>query len=180
MRLWLSLSSDLGVLVGEAEMGAKSTAMNPLGTGDSPWKDLAQRFKFQNPSPSMMTRTAHPLSDEEHELLEAGATLFDAGKFWHAHEAWEDLWNDLKRRRASDHEILLVQGMIQTAALLLHHQRKNIGGVEKQWAKLTPKLEGWSVAWGFDIERHLETIGTYVLDNGTWALTAAHHQLPRA
>ncbi|MBO95925.1 MAG: hypothetical protein CMA80_04945 [Euryarchaeota archaeon] len=51
MRLWLSLSSDLGVLVGEAEMGAKSTAMNPLVAGDSPRKDLAQRFKFQNPSP---------------------------------------------------------------------------------------------------------------------------------
>lgn len=113
-------------------------------------------------------------------LLEAGATLFDEAKFWHAHEAWEDLWNDLKRRDASPHEILLVQGLIQTAALLLHHQRKNTGGVEKQWAKLQPKLEDWAIAWGFDIAQHLEAIRAYAEDNGAWQLTASAHQLPRA
>ena len=113
-------------------------------------------------------------------LLEAGATLFDEAKFWHAHEAWEDLWNDLKRRAASQDEILLVQGLIQTAALLLHHQRRNVGGVEKQWAKLQPKLEGWTDAWGFDIATHLAVIQTYAEDNTTWNLTASDHQLPRA
>ena len=127
-----------------------------------------------------MARIARPLSEEEGALLEAGATLFDDGKFWHAHEAWEDLWNDLKRRDASPNEILLVQGLIQTAALLLHHQRKNTGGVEKQWAKLQPKLQGWTLAWGFDIATHLAVIQTYAEDNATWNLTASDHQLPRA
>ena len=128
----------------------------------------------------MMPHVANPLSQEEHTLLEAGVTLFDEAKFWHAHEAWEDLWNDLKRRAASEEEILLVQGLIQTAALLLHHQRRNAGGVEKQWAKLQPKLEGWTVAWGFDIATHLAVIQTYAEDNTIWNLTASDHQLPRA
>ena len=137
-------------------------------------------FKSVGSFPTTMARIARPLSEEEGTLLEAGATLFDSGKFWHAHEAWEDLWNDLKRRDASPHEILLVQGLIQTAALLLHHQRKNTGGVEKQWAKLQPKLEDWAIAWGFDIAQHLEAIRAYAEDNGAWQLTASAHQLPRA
>ena len=127
-----------------------------------------------------MEPTVGPLSPEERILLETGANLFDEAKFWHAHEAWEDLWNDLKRRAASEGEILLVQGLIQTAALLLHHQRRNVGGVEKQWAKLQPKLAGWTVAWGFDIASHLAVIQTYAEDNTTWHLTASEHQLPRA
>jgi len=127
-----------------------------------------------------MARTAFPLSEPESTLLEAGATLFDEAKFWHAHEAWEDLWNLLKHRSAPSEEVLLVQGLIQTAALLLHHQRKNIAGVEKQWAKLCPKLEDWSTAWGLDITTHLSAVEEYAEDVGTWRLVASHHQLPRA
>ena len=85
---------------------------------------VREGFKSVGSIPTTMARIARPLSEEESALLETGASLFDDGKFWHAHEAWEDLWNDLKRRDASPHEILLVQGLIQTAALLLHHQRK--------------------------------------------------------
>lgn len=139
-----------------------------------------EAFKSNGTLQSLMPHIAGPLAPEERALLEAGATLFDEAKFWHAHEAWEDLWNDLKRRAASQDEILLVQGLIQTAALLLHHQRRNVGGVEKQWAKLQPKLEGWTDAWGFDIATHLAVIQTYAEDNTTWNLTASAHQLPRA
>ena len=139
-----------------------------------------EAFKSNGTLQSLMPHIAGPLAPEERALLEAGATLFDEAKFWHAHEAWEDLWNDLKRRAASQHEILLVQGLIQTAALLLHHQRRNVGGVEKQWAKLQPKLEGWTDVWGFDIATHLAVIQTYAEDNTTWNLTASAHQLPRA
>lgn len=139
-----------------------------------------EAFKSNGAFQRLMPHIAGPLTPEERALLEAGAALFDEAKFWHAHEAWEDLWNDLKRRAASEDEILLVQGLIQTAALLLHHQRRNVGGVEKQWAKLQPKLEGWGVAWGFDIAAHLAVIQTYAEDNTMWNLTASDHQLPRA
>lgn len=141
---------------------------------------IGEAFKFVIEFRGLMPHVASPLSQEERALLEAGANLFDQAKFWHAHEAWEDLWNDLKRRAATEDEILLVQGLIQTAALLLHHQRRNVGGVEKQWAKLQPKLEGWSTAWGLDIAGHLAVIQTYAEDNTRWHLTASNHQLPRA
>lgn len=124
--------------------------------------------------------TAGPLAEEEENMLEDGAALFDAGKFWHAHESWEDLWNMLKRRSAPSEEILLVQGLIQTAAMLLHHQRKNRAGVEKQWGKLEPKLRSWEHAWGLDVSTHLAVIETYAADAGTWTLVAKQHQLPRA
>ena len=127
-----------------------------------------------------MALDAGPLGSEETALLEEGLHLFDNAQFWHAHESWETLWNLLKRREAPIEEVLLVQGLIQTAALLLHHQRRNVPGVTKQWDKLRPKLEGWTVAWGLDIETHLEAIGRYVADNEVWTLVASDHQLPRA
>ncbi len=128
----------------------------------------------------LMPLNAQPLSSEEEAALHQGCTLFDEGKFWHAHESWENLWNDLKHRSAPPNEILLIQGLIQTAALLLHHQRKNKNGVVKQWAKLKPKLEGWTAAWGLDIAAHLTVIQSYADDTDGWTLRADHHQLPRA
>ncbi|MEK9651412.1 MAG: DUF309 domain-containing protein [Poseidonia sp.] len=127
----------------------------------------------------MAPLVAGPLNDVEQDELEEGLALFDEAKFWHAHEAWESMWNRLKARHAPPEEILLVQGFIQTAALLLHHQRRNEAGVEKQWAKLRPKLEGWSVAWGLDVNAHLEAIESYAADNGQWTLDATTHQFPR-
>jgi predicted transcriptional regulator len=128
---------------------------------------------------SMASLVAGPLNSVEHDELDEGLALFDDGKFWHAHEAWEALWNRLKQRQAPPEEILLVQGFIQTAALLLHHQRRNEAGVEKQWTKVQSKLEGWSTAWGLDVALHLETIANYAADNGRWTLVAADHQFPR-
>ncbi|MDA0925392.1 MAG: DUF309 domain-containing protein [archaeon] len=123
--------------------------------------------------------SAGPLDGDEEKELHDGLALFDEGRFWHAHEAWEALWNRLKQRQAPPEEILLVQGFIQTAALLLHHQRRNQAGVEKQWTKAHSKLEGWSTAWGLDVALHLETIANYAEDNGSWKLVAAEHQFPR-
>jgi len=45
------------------------------------------------------------------EALGRGAALFNAGKHWEAHEAWEELWLMLE-----DQQKLFVQGLIQAAA----------------------------------------------------------------
>ncbi len=45
------------------------------------------------------------------EALGRGAELFNAGKHWEAHEAWEELWLVLE-----DQQKLFVQGLIQAAA----------------------------------------------------------------
>ncbi len=49
--------------------------------------------------------------------LERGMDLFNAGEYWHAHEAWETVW--LRRRHLPDK--LFFKGLIQLAAA--HHQR---------------------------------------------------------
>ncbi len=45
------------------------------------------------------------------DALRRGAALFDAGRFWDAHEAWEEAWLE------EDGEVrLFLQGLIQVAA----------------------------------------------------------------
>ena len=127
----------------------------------------------------MAPLVAGPLNEVEQAELDEGLALFDGAQFWHAHEAWESLWNRLKARHAPVEEIRLVQGFIQTAALLLHHQRQNEAGVRKQWEKLEPKLADWSTAWGLDVATHLNRIERYATDNGQWTLSASNHQFPR-
>ena len=140
-----------------------------------------QVFQPPPPPPTMVDRLANPWSSvEEEQWFHDGTECFDSGKFWHAHEAWEDLWNALKRRSAPPEEIRLVQGLIQTAALLFHYERRNTNGVLKQWEKLEPKLHGWDTAWGIDIASHLQSLAGYHRDAGQWTLVAADHQLPRA
>ncbi|MAR47264.1 MAG: hypothetical protein CMA41_05620 [Euryarchaeota archaeon] len=136
--------------------------------------------KHFNGQCSRPTMEASPLSSDEAVLLEQGRIDFDTGRYWHAHEAWEDLWNSLKRRNADKSEVLLVQGLIQTAALLYNHQRQKSRGVTNQWEKLIPKLSSWKTAWGFDIEQHVENISIYVEDVGIWQQTYENMSLPVA
>ena len=102
-------------------------------------------------------------------LLLEGATLFDAGSHWHAHESWEDLWNLLKKKQNLE-SALIVQGLIQTAALLYNHQRKNLRGVEKGWVKLEAKLRNIEFFEGIDVRAHLSNISEYHDDAGSWDL----------
>ena len=128
----------------------------------------------------MTLQEAGELTTEEEVLLGEGLARFDAGRYWHAHESWEDLWNALKRRSAPSEEVLLVQGLIQTAALLLHYENRKERGVTNQWLKLEPKLAGWTVAWGLDIELHCSVIGEFANDVGSWTKNPTSHQIPRA
>ena len=123
---------------------------------------------------------ALPLTEAEDALLQEGIHEFDSKRYWHAHESWEDLWNALKRRNAPLEEILLVQGLIQTAALLLHYENRKERGVTNQWLKLEPKLAGWTVAWGLDIAAHCSVIQEFALDVGAWTKIPTLHQIPRA
>jgi uncharacterized protein len=55
------------------------------------------------------------LTLEEEEHLDRGILLFNAGKFWEAHEVWEAIW----QQRPEDSRFF-VQGLIQLAAA--YHQ----------------------------------------------------------
>ena len=54
------------------------------------------------------------MADEE-ALLEHGIALFNAGKFWEAHEAWEEIW-----KNHPEDGRFFIQGLIQLAAA--YHQ----------------------------------------------------------
>src|SRR5438874_9694185 len=65
-----------------------------------------------------------------------GIELFNAGQYYEAHEAWEDIW-----RETAGEERLFYQGLIQAAAALLHHGRNNERGVKICIGKSLAKLE---------------------------------------
>ena len=121
---------------------------------------------------------ASPLTETEDALLKEGIQDFDSTRYWHAHESWEDLWNSLKRREAPRSEILGIQGLIQTAALLYNHQREKKRGVLNQWEKLVPKLNVWTQLWGIDIVAHLIQIQRFVDDVGRWNETYEGVRIP--
>ena len=80
----------------------------------------------------------------------AGIELFNQGRFWHAHEEWEEAW------KAEDDPAmrLFYKGIIQTAAALVHWQRGNPRGLHLNWAKARPKLIDQPVeVLGLDLPR---------------------------
>ena len=123
---------------------------------------------------------ALPLTEAEDALLQEGIQEFDSTRYWHAHESWEDLWNLLKRRDAPRPEILGIQGLIQTAALLYNHQREKRRGVLNQWEKILPKLDVWTHIWGIDVVTHLKQIRRFVEDVDTWNETYEDVRIPIA
>lgn len=54
-----------------------------------------------------------------------GLRLFQAGAFWEAHEAWEDLW-----REAREPERTLLKALIQIAAACIHARKGHWRGVQ--------------------------------------------------
>jgi hypothetical protein len=65
-----------------------------------------------------------------------GIRLFNAEHFWHAHEQWEACW------LASDEpDATFYKGIIQAAAALVHWQKGNPRGLQRNWAKSLRKLE---------------------------------------
>jgi hypothetical protein len=55
------------------------------------------------------------MSEEDWREFEYGVQLFNEQKFWHAHEAWENVW-----KRHHEDERLFFQGVIQFAAAYHH------------------------------------------------------------
>ena len=76
------------------------------------------------------------MSDQDWKDFNDGIVLFNSGKFWESHEAWEEIW-----KRHSENSRFFFQGLIQVAAGL-HQLRRNIyHGVEKHFRNALWKLE---------------------------------------
>ncbi len=65
-----------------------------------------------------------------------GLALFNQGRYFECHEAWEVVW-----KQAEGAERLLVQGLIQAAVALLHVERGNLRGARSVYAKACAKLD---------------------------------------
>ena len=70
------------------------------------------------------------------DLLQAGINFFNGGRYFEAHEAWEDLW-----RQTRGPLRFFYQGLIQAAVGCHHLSRGNVRGGRAQLAKSLSKLE---------------------------------------
>jgi len=61
--------------------------------------------------------------------LEHGIELFNSGRYWDAHEAWEGDW--MPDRKGPDSGFY--KGLIQIAAGCLHYSRRNRRGAVNKW-----------------------------------------------
>lgn len=86
--------------------------------------------------PTLPRGRTEPLDPVEVDrLFRHGVALFNAARYWHAHEAWETIW-----RAAEDRERPFFQGLIQVAAGLLHLQRRNVRGARMKLEEGVEKL----------------------------------------
>jgi uncharacterized protein len=88
------------------------------------------------------------LKDRADPLFREGVEHFDAGRYYEAHESWEDLWRTLQGQ-----DRLFVQALIQASVALHHLERGNLAGA-RQLARATfSKLALLPATnWGVDCE----------------------------
>ena len=66
-----------------------------------------------------------------------GVALFDAGEFFAAHEALEDVWRGMRGP-----ERRFLQGLVQLAVALHHHSTGNVTGARSVLARAAGNLAG--------------------------------------
>jgi predicted metal-dependent hydrolase len=71
-----------------------------------------------------------------HDRLQSGIFFFNQGRYFEAHEAWEDIWRDARGPLR-----LFYQGLVQAAVGLHHLNRGNLNGASSQLQKSLSKLE---------------------------------------
>ena len=103
-----------------------------------------------------MRLPADPIAD--------GVALFNAHRFWEAHEAWESLW---LRSAGADKRFL--QGLIQLAAAYHHVQRGTLRGGLRLFDAAAAKLAGFAdghLGVGFEDARNVAGEHARRLRNG--------------
>lgn len=87
-------------------------------------------------SPAAEARSLPPA--ERARVLTEARRLFNAGRYWEAHESLETVWRSV----SGGSERRVWQGLIQAAAALLHRERGNAHGVRVVGAAALEKLAG--------------------------------------
>lgn len=64
-----------------------------------------------------------------------GIRLFNAGRYWHAHEQWEKCW-----LAANGNDAIFYKAIIQAAAALVKWRQGNSRGLMRNWTKSRQRL----------------------------------------
>ncbi len=86
-----------------------------------------------------MTRRHLSLPDDVQNTMAEGFRLFELGRFWESHEAWESGWNELSR----SHQKIFVQSLIQIAACMVLLQEGRHNGFNRKRQQVLEKLAGF-------------------------------------
>lgn len=91
--------------------------------------------------------TVPTLSDLDWRDFDEGIALFNTGKFWESHEAWEEVW-----KRHPENSRIFFQGLIQVAAGLHQLHRNIYHGADKHFRNALWKLRPFQPAFlGLDV-----------------------------
>jgi hypothetical protein len=97
----------------------------------------------------------------ESELLREGIDLFNQERFWEAHEALEEIWHP-----ATGVDRDIIQGLILTAAALVHYQKNETTVCVSILGRAKEKLGTLDEFKDVDI-KHLRTNIDHILEHNT-------------
>jgi hypothetical protein len=115
----------------------------------------------------------------EEETLREGIDLFNQERFWEAHEVLEEIWHP-----ATGVERDIIQGLILTAAALVHYQKNEKAVCISILGRAMEKLGTLDNFKGLDIKRLRAGIEQILKDNAPkllqveWVKTKTHAQPP--
>lgn len=84
--------------------------------------------------------------------FELAAAAFRDGRYFEAHERWEEIWRELP----PGYERRFTHGLIHAAVALYQHGRGNSYGARRQYERALRKLHG--AYRGFEADRLLEEL----------------------
>jgi predicted metal-dependent hydrolase len=95
-----------------------------------------------------------------HPQAAEGLRLFNAGRYFEAHEALEDAWN-AEKGRVRD----LYRGILQIAVVYLHITRRNYNGAVKVYVRSQKWVKDWpDVCRGIQVEKLRQDAGTAITE----------------
>jgi predicted metal-dependent hydrolase len=135
------------------------SSKRPIGKPERPRDELGRPLPWGSESRiALEDYEALPI-EENHRL---GRDHFNAGRFFQAHEAWEEAWR--KARGSADEEFF--KGLSQVAAGYTHHLRGNPRGARTLIARGLDRVRGYGrlhqgidlAALAATLERDLEAL----------------------
>src|ERR1041385_6563443 len=104
------------------------------------------------------------------DLLDEGIYFFNAGRYFEAHERWEDLWRETEGPLR-----LFYQGLVQAAVGLHHLSRGNTNGGRAQLTKSLAKLSQYpGIFCSVDNQKLVNDLRQILQDCGIRSIRIVH------